>query len=110
MKIKEATYKTCKGCGSKSRLTDESYGCDECRKPIDRGGQERQYLQATVFKHDVESRQLEFCSWKCCLKGLRKVRTDYFVSLPFLHYDERQKGVRARDFFAAISTGAKNGT
>jgi hypothetical protein len=110
MIVKEATYKTCKGCGTKHRLTDETYGCDECRKPIDRGGEQRQYLQATVFKHGEESKRLEFCSWRCCLKGLRKVKSDYFVSLPFLHYDERQKGVRARDFFTLLRPTEKRNT
>ena len=102
MKIKEATYKTCKSCGTKHHLTDESYGCDECRKPIDRGGEHRKYLQATVFKRAGETQHLEFCSWKCAIKGLRKVRTDHFVSLPFLQYDERQVGIRAQDFFKAL--------
>lgn len=102
MIVKNATYKTCKSCGTKHRLTDETYGCDECRKPIDREGEQRQYLRVGVFKHGEETRHLEFCSWRCCAKGLRKVKTDYFVSLPFLHYDERQKGIRAQDFFALL--------
>lgn len=102
MKIKEATYHTCPTCENRSRESDDEYGCDECQTPIDYGSKKRQHLQATVFRHNLETENLEFCSWKCALKGLKKVKSDYFVSLPYLHYDERQKGVRAKDFFDAI--------
>lgn len=102
MKIKEATFNACPTCDHKTRATDEEYGCDVCKKPIDYGGQQRQYLKADVFRRDKETQSLEFCSWKCALQGLKKVKTDYFISLPFLHYDDHQKGIRAKDFFDAI--------
>ena len=103
MKIKEATYNACPTCDHRTRATDDAYGCDECRKPIDYGGKQRQYLAANVFSHDSSpSKDLHFCSWKCALKGLKKVKSDYFVSLPYLHYDDQQKGIRAKDFFDAI--------
>ena len=103
MKIKEATYKACQTCDHKTRETDEEYGCDECRKPIDYGGEQRQYLRVNIFHHGSSpSTELHLCSWKCAMKALKKVKSDYFVSLPYLHYDERQKGIRANDFFDAI--------
>lgn len=101
MKIKKAQYKEVMR-KTQVIVKDEVYGCDECRKPINRGGEQRQYLQATVFKHNVEARHLEFCAWKCALKGLSKVKTDYFIGLPYLHYDDHQHGIRAKDFFDAI--------
>ena len=105
MKIKEAKYHSCPTCSATKQVRGDEYGCDGCdvcKKPIDRGGKQRQYLQATVFKHGAETGHLEFCSWKCALRGLKKVKTDYFIGLPSLHYDERQKGIRAKDFFDAV--------
>lgn len=102
MKIKEPTFHTCPTCENRRRLTDTEYGCDECRKPIDFEGKQRQHLQVTVFRNNKPTESLEFCSWVCCLKGLKKINSDYFVSLPMLHYDDHQKGIRAKDFFDAI--------
>lgn len=105
MKIKEATYKS---VTRKMRVLvkDGVYGCDECKRPINRGlGHKgnRQYLQASVFNRTTDSAgTLEFCTWKCCLKGLGKAKSDYFISLPYLTYDEEQKGIRAQDFFDAV--------
>lgn len=107
MKIKEATFHECPSCRSRKRLTEEEYGCDECKKPIDYDldvKQHRQYLQVTVFHHEGQSEHLEFCSWRCALKGLKKVKSDYFVSLPYLIYDDDQKGIRAKDFWAALKS------
>ena len=107
MKIKEAQYKS-EMREARVMVSDDVYGCDECKKPINRAELgpkgSRQYLQAQVFsRHDRDgAKSLEFCSWKCCLKGLSKAKTDYFVSLPYLHYDETQKGIRSSDFFAAV--------
>lgn len=104
MKIKETTYSACGECGTRKRLTDDAYGCDVCKKPIsyEITGKHHQHLRATVFNEGKESRDLEFCSWACCLRGLKKVKSDYFVSLPYLLYDEKQKGIRAKDFFDAV--------
>ena len=102
MKIKDATYHTCPTCENRRRETDDEYGCDECKTPIDYGGQQRMYLAAEVFRNGKPTESLQFCSWKCALKGLKKVKSDYFVSLPYLHYDDHQKGIRAKDFFDAI--------
>lgn len=60
-------------------------------------------LTMTVFHKDGSAAEhMHFCSWKCCVKALRKVKTDYFISLPFLHYDGSQKGLGAQDFFALL--------
>jgi hypothetical protein len=102
MKITEAVSTQCDKCGARHHVSDEEYGCDVCRKPINRDGQTRQHLSANVFHNGEVTTRLEFCSWKCCIQGLRKVKTDYFVALPYLHYDEKQKGIRAKDFFAEM--------
>lgn len=114
MIVKEATYKACGECGSRHRLTEEAYGCDCCKKPItlnltSKGHHD--YLEAAVFKNGAETKHLHFCSWKCALKAIKTVKTDYFVTLPYLLYDETKKGLRAKDFFAEIKRmGASTST
>lgn len=104
MKIKEATFHECDSCGHLRRVSDEAYGCDTCRKPIDFGGKQRQYLQLTVFRrgNGPQSSHMQFCSWECTAAKLKTIKTDYFITLPLLHYDQRQKGIRAKDFLALL--------
>lgn len=93
MLIQEAKYSTCGECGRhKSTVQEEIYGCDNCRKEIQRNlkANKRQHLQLTVF-HDPansSSQHLEFCSWKCVIAYLPKIKSNYFVSLPYMHFDE----------------------
>lgn len=57
-----------------------------------------------MFHHGGESQAMQFCCWQCVIEMLPKLKTDYFISLPFLHFDEESTaGVRAQDFFKAIS-------
>ena len=105
MKIKEAKYKTVMRKQSE-QVAPEVYGCDHCKNVITRGtsagGKHRSYLEANIFSNSQETTRMEFCSWLCCLLGLEKVETDYFISLPYLIYDEDQGGIRAADFFNAM--------
>jgi hypothetical protein len=97
MKVREATYKSCKSCHTRLKMVrDEAYGCDECRKEIDMDKRGTDYLEARIFSKNHETIGMQFCSWRCCLRGLKKVKSDYFVSLPYLHYDE---GILAKEFF-----------
>lgn len=114
MKIKDAEWKECKECGSRDRVSDEEYGCDSCRKPINQispNKKHHDYLGATVFyEGEDKTEHLQFCSWECALRGLSKVKTDYFTSLSHLHYDEDVvAGQSARDFFRAIRKFGKKG-
>lgn len=104
MLLKEREYHTCPTCDSRKALTGEVYGCDACKKVIDMNEPEKQYLGATVFEHGSGgTKDLHCCSWRCMVKALRKVKCDYFISLPFLHYDKDVgKGMRAKDFFALL--------
>ena len=105
MLLKERTYRTCKSCKSRSHLRSEVYGCDTCRKVLDMNLPQADYLRANVHRHNQagNSEEIICCSWKCMLKALRQVKSDYFVSLPFLHFDSTVKGMRAEDFFALMS-------
>lgn len=104
MIIKEAEFKECKECGSRERLSDDKYGCDNCGKPTENVSN---LLRLTVFNHNTvgnnENEHLEFCSWKCCLQKLKSVKTNYFVNLPYLHFDECEvEGISVQDFLACI--------
>ena len=94
MKIKEAVYEKVTQIVDK-RISDEVYGCDECREEIIDFPNESQRLEVTVFRNDnSESDHLHFCSWACVFKYIPKISTDYFVNLPFVYYDEAEGSKR----------------
>lgn len=106
MIIKKAKYRKVKKIVTE-RVSDDIYGCDECNKEIkDSHGK----LNMTVFYNDEKLKKqkygsnntdsYEFCSWDCVCKFLPKVKTDYFVNLPYLQYGKgfKNKGVTANDF------------
>ena len=101
MIIRKAKWDTCNCCKQRTEIIhDEAYGCDECGKGINLWKSERDYLQASIFKHGSESSDWRhYCSWKCCLRNLKKVETDYFINLPLLTFDSKQKNIHAREFW-----------
>lgn len=101
MLVKERVYRTCKSCEARHLVSNEVYGCDTCKKVLDMNKPEADYLRASIHRHaqSGNSDEIICCSWACMLKALRKVKSDYFVSLPFLHFDKTPKGMRAEDFF-----------
>jgi hypothetical protein len=113
LKIKDAVYDNCTECGRiKGTIVEESFGCDGCKKPIDEqlNNRHRHYLQLTVFREeaDTSAEHLQFCSWKCVLKTLPKIKCNYFINLPYLSFDNKlDKGIRAQDFFTAVKNAKK---
>lgn len=103
--LRQAEFDKCGECGTRKRISEEQRGCDVCKKVF---GEDESYLSADIFRRDSEgSERIDCCSWSCALKGIASIKTDYFVSLPYLHFDEdTAKGQRASDFFAAIRTFA----
>ena len=108
MKLKERVYFTCPTCHAHTTLKqEESFGCDSCEKPIDdllQSGN-REYsdsLELTIFHYNNESTQLQFCSWRCCFAKLKTIKTEYFVSLPYLTFEKTTKGQTVKDFFACL--------
>src|SRR5688572_12698582 len=102
MIIKPAKFKKCRGCGSRKRLSDDVFGCDGCKKPIPDGAE---YLEATVFNDGAAGNagRITFCSWKCAMSAIRKVKSNYFVTLPYLHYDKpADSATSAAAFFREI--------
>lgn len=103
MLIQDNKYRVCDSCRARHLISERIYGCDTCKKVIDMNQPEREYLSATVFSHTKGNADIHACSWVCMMKALRKVKTDYFVSPPFLHYDKSaSKGMRASDFFKLL--------
>ena len=111
MLLRKAKTERCSKCNSYIKeIESEQYGCDTCRKPIDlvndKENRYAEYLQITVFHSTPENRteNYEFCSWKCLFKKLRTIKTDYFITLPYLAFDRTLKGMSVKDFFDCIKT------
>jgi hypothetical protein len=105
MIVREAKYRKVRRL-VREQVSSEVYGCDCCKKAINMGlsGKHRAHLELTVFFNGKEAEHMQFCSWRCVLKKLPKIKTDYFISLPYLTFDgPEEKGLRAQDFFAAIA-------
>lgn len=93
MIIKEAKYKKVR-IWQRREVAPEVNGCDNCRKEIKEFPNEPSRLEMTVWKdHQGESTSLHFCSWKCVLKYIPKIKSEYFASLPYLYFDS---GTKAR--------------
>lgn len=116
MMIQERVTKKCDKCNSTLRITKAPvWECDECGSSMTDN-----HLDITIHFHDDvpkeyskydkhndnDSAGMEFCSWKCLIKKLRTIKTDYFISLPFLSFDEQYgNGCKADDFFAELKGG-----
>ena len=101
MIIKEEIRENCDKCGRFVRqVSPEQHGCDQCKKPIQPYGNNDERLEVTVFTHadGSNTKHYLFCSWRCVFAFLEKVRTDYFISLPYVSFDNKIVGRRARDF------------
>ena len=95
----------CETCKQVTKvISSDRYSCDECGAlmHLDTKG-EQDFLDLTVFHNKKPTRTIQCCSWECILKKVRRVRTDYFISLPFILFDGKVDGCRAKDFFAAIN-------
>src|SRR3990167_1591003 len=93
MLIRKRIPKKCRLCENViGTLQDDSYGCDGCGKSIDdllasKDTNRCDHLRLDIFFRHKETQHLQFCSWRCVVKRLQTIRSDYFVSLPFLHFE-----------------------
>lgn len=101
MIIKEAKYKNVKVMQRKC-VSETVYGCDECKKEIPKFPNESSRLDLTIFHNSGETEHLHFCSWRCVLKHVPKIKSDYFVTLPMLYFDQGTKNRTAKDFIKII--------
>lgn len=103
MIIKPRVYKE-KMVRQRVMVSDDVHGCDECKKEIKEYPNERSRLEVTVhFNNNENTEHLHFCSWGCVVKHLKKIKTDYFASLPFLYFDGSKKtGRHATDLLKLL--------
>lgn len=107
MIIKKAKYKTVT-VKQKRMVSDEVYGCDECKKEIKEFPNEDPRLNITVFYHaEPGTDNYHFCSWECVLKFIPKINTDYFINLPHVCYDSNNKHKNAQGLIDAITKKRK---
>ncbi len=93
MIIKEREYDTCPDCGKRELIKDEVYGCDWCKSEM------HNTLEVTVFQENGEAKRHQLCSWECVFEILPSLKSDYFISLPELIFDEEIVDQSAADFF-----------
>jgi len=64
-------------------MIHEENSCDSCAEQLP-----HEPLELTVWENR-ESKPISyhFCSWRCVFDYLPTISSDYFVSLPYLHYD-----------------------
>ena len=96
----------CKDCDNVTEYEKFAYFCDGCGKLVLTEFQDREdvddFLTITVHNSSGRTEGHEYCSWRCCIKHLKTLNSDYFISMPFLHFDDVSKGTKASDFFALI--------
>ena len=101
MIIKERKYDKCKTCGTKKFVSSEVYGCDNCFEEFSGDGN---FLRVSAWNNPSDSRCTDYtyCSWNCVFAGLKKMKSDYFINLPYISFDDQPKGQNAKDFWKAI--------
>lgn len=94
MIIKEAKYKNVM-VKQRKCVSETVYGCDDCKAEIKEYPNEENRLEMTVYRNnDEKTEHLHFCSWDCVLNHIPKVKTDYFISLPYIYCDARNGSKR----------------
>lgn len=107
MIVKKATYKKIRVTQTRE-VTAAVYGCDCCKTPIVGYPNEAQRLELKVWPDNKgsETQYYHFCSWKCVLKFIPTIKSEYFADLPFLYFDEG-KGKRTAAELVRILTRKK---
>jgi len=109
MIIKENEYATCTKCSARRLVSEEKYGCDHCKTPTDIFNERYRVLEVTVFFLDGKCATFHFCSWLCLFKKLPEIESDYFISLPYLSFDNPIPAISPDAFWAAICDTASGG-
>ncbi len=99
MIIKKAKYKKIKVWTNK-QVSPDIHGCDECKKEI-KDLQGEAVLEVRVFNNlENNTTHLHFCCWSCVFKYIPKIKSDYFVTLPYIHFDGNGKS--RKELFSII--------
>ena len=108
MLLKDESWKNCKSCKRRTTIIRQSiFGCDACKKVIDMNQKNRSYLEFTVFNHSDTNVHHHLCSWRCAFKWLPTVKTDYFISLPYLTFDNSEYNSALTQEFFKLTTKIK---
>lgn len=86
MILKKAKYKKVQVWQTKE-VSPEIHGCDNCKKVINPPNSDLNRLEMKAFWKGDEVVYYHFCSWKCVLEHLSKIKSNYFVDFPFVHFD-----------------------
>lgn len=105
MLLKKAKYKKVQ-VWQRKMVSDDVHGCDCCKKVIDEYPNEANRLTLDVWdkENDSEVTHHHFCSWKCLLKFIPKVKSSYFASMPFLYFNEGVKERTAAELIGIIKS------
>lgn len=108
MIIKKRAWSKCQTCQSNRTLINEDiYGCDVCKRVLDMNKKSVSYLDATKFSQRGEATHHHFCSWRCLVKWVIRVKCDNFISLPFLSFDGIPERTLTREFMRLTREGRK---
>jgi predicted RNA-binding Zn-ribbon protein involved in translation (DUF1610 family) len=102
MELSQRVYEKCECCGRNGNIKQYAvFGCDQCGKVI---GDEDSTDSLGISVHwlNNNSERYQLCSWECVFKMVKKAKTDWFISLPFLSMDNHTKGQRVSDFWKAV--------
>lgn len=104
MKIRKQVNENCDKCGHYVKtIQHAAEGCDWCEKEMDMENESP--LNYTIFYNNTDkTKHMHFCSWKCVFFSLKKEKCDHFISLPFLSFEENDKGRTVKDFFDCIKS------
>lgn len=91
--------KTCKECGHVENISQAIYKCDCCKKIL-----EEVHLTTSVWRNteDSDPKGYHFCSWKCFLKKMSKVRIGHFMDFPLLDCGRVKPGLSVKEFWKAV--------
>lgn len=95
-----AVYKICPKCKIRQCVQDEVkvYYCDECGKEIPEGSMlEVNNWTRKYLKSSHHPKEYNYCSWRCVFQGISKMKSQYFISLPYITADPEETGRRGGD-------------
>lgn len=96
----------CNECGQVTKPSVEKLCCDNCHKVIE----DDTHLRSAVFFTYKPTEHYYYCSWQCFFESLEAIERacDYFIELPYLHYDvPGDSAIHANRFFEFLKTTKK---
>ena len=112
--IDKREYADCGECGRRKLVEGTGgynwYVCDGCGQEMNPNEPHNEpHLEASVHQESGDGAgYLHYCSWVCLAKHLPTVECEWFISLPYLKYDERKpENQSAAAFLEIMAAGLK---